>query len=123
MKSKIKVDLNYRNTPIISIQASQDLDDLRDKTLDRFLIEAGKHIGGRLCFIDAFSSKNTCGSLKEGDLVPYTITPINPDDYELLIDEINLLIEERNKNWSQGLIEEHKNKIVVDYERERKMNY
>lgn len=98
MKSSIKIDTGKNNQPVINIKAYQNWDDLRDKMLDIFLTDTGFRIGGRLCFIDNSGSKNS-GSLGEGDYASFSITPIDPNDYELLIEEIKIIIKERESRF------------------------
>lgn len=98
MKSSIKIDTGRDNQPVINIKAYQNWDDLRDKMLDIFLTDTGFRAGGRLCFIDISGSKNSGSEGGDGSH-NFTITPINPDDYELLIEEIKIIIKDRESRF------------------------
>lgn len=96
MKSSIKVDTNYKDQAVINIVAFEGWEDLRDKTLSKFLTKVGPRIGGRLCFIDSSGSKNSGSTESNDGFSNWTITPIDPEHYELLIKEIEILIKERD---------------------------
>lgn len=124
MKSTIKVDITLSGKPQISINAFNGWEDLRDKTLNMFLSELKPR--GRLCFIDSSGSKNS-GSSGEGGFSYYAITPIDPENYELLIKEIEILIKERDegRDFPIGYLEEKKQRIesVDEWGFRKLMNY
>lgn len=120
MKSSIKVDLTLDGNPIININAYDGWEDLRDKTLNMFLNKIKPN--GRLCFIDSSGSKNSDSF--GGEFRPYTITPINPYNYELLIKEIELLIKERDERFpALALTNKEKFKNITESEFNDLMNY
>lgn len=130
MKSSIKVDMTLDGKPIINLNVYDGWEDLRDKALNMFVNTLRPH--GRLCFIDSSGSKNSGSSGGESPQSHYyAITPINPDDYELLVDELNLLIKERDdfldaESTSSFKYSEHRKEARAKYteqEIRERMNY
>lgn len=126
MKSTIRVDFNAKEKPVIKIESSTDVSDLRDKALFLFLTELGAGRGGRLCFIDSSGSKESHSfSAEPPKHTSFTITPINTNDYELLLKEIEILIQYRNKTYETSSPKERKEYLskIDDFEFKQRMNY
>lgn len=124
MKSTIKVDIGLDGKALINVCAYESWDDLRDKALNMFLMELNPH--GRICFIDSSGSKLS-GSAGGDNYSTYSIKPISPDNYELLIKEIEILIKERDQSYERpiGYFEERKKEIeaIDEWEFRKAMNY
>lgn len=113
MKSKIKVDVDFYNDPVITIESFENNEDLRDKMLTRFLQTLLPN--GRLAFIDQHGSKygsrlNCCEASSETSKT-FTIHTIDPNDYEVIIEEICTLIKERDKDISKASLQTKKDRL------------
>lgn len=99
MKSSIKIDVTLTGKPVIQVCAHPTWDDLRDKALNMFLNTLS--LNGRLCFIDSSGSKLS-GSFGGDGVRNYSIVPIAPEHYELLLEEVKILIQERNERFDNN---------------------
>lgn len=127
MKSSIKIDVDLNGKAFININAFESWEDLRDKAINMFLNETGRYMGGRLCFIDSSGSKQSGSAGSENLPSNFAIHPINPEYYEILQRELELLIKERNERFPSYLSDSQKEKITAiladEFEYNKVMNY
>lgn len=91
MKSKLTIDLDENNSPIIVVNNYRS-DDLRDKVVTR-LFEALQHQSSYFVLDEVAVYEGT----NDGSCARYSIKPVSPSDLEYHRDRINSLIEERDK--------------------------